>query len=94
VPADWDCSLPSDVALTLPGEDVPMILLSDWAEIRQAGYERSNGRPVIFCSKLKKAHEYLRGRGAAAGPIQEGGGTEFFEVHDPEGNVIEVCKEP
>jgi hypothetical protein len=49
---------------------------------------------IIFCSKLKKAHEYLRGRGAAAGPIQDSGGAEFFEVRDPEGNVIEICKEP
>ena len=28
------------------------------------------------------------------GPIQPGGGTEFFEVRDPEGNSIEICKEP
>ena len=49
---------------------------------------------IVFCSKAKKAHEYLQGRGAAPGPIQEGGGTEFFEVRDPEGNVIEICKEP
>jgi hypothetical protein len=94
VPADWDDRLSSDVALTLPGEDVPKILLSDWAEVRQAGYERSNGHAMLFCTKLKKAHEYLRGRGATVGPIQEGGGTEFFEVQDPEGNAIEVCKEP
>lgn len=94
VPAEWDCVLPSDVALTLPGHDVPAILLNDWAEVRKAGYEASKDRPIIFCSKLKKAHDYLRGRGVAAGPIQHGGGTEFFEVCDPEGNVIEVCREP
>ncbi len=94
VPADWDCILPSDVALTLLGQDAPTILLNDWAEVRQAGYERSNDHPIIFCSKLKKAHEYLLGKGVAAGQIQDGGGTEFFEVRDPEGNVIEICKEP
>ena len=94
VPADWDCILPSDVALTLPGQDAPAVLLNDWAEVRKAGYQRSNDRLTIFCSNLKKAHEYLRSRGAAAGAIQENGGTEFFEVRDPEGNVIEICKEP
>lgn len=94
VPADWDDPLPSDVALTLPGNDVPTILISDWAEVRKAGYERSNGHFVIFCSKLKKAHESLQSRGAAASQIQESAGTEFFEVRDTEGNVIEICKEP
>lgn len=94
LPADWDCVLPSDVALILPGDELPRIALSDWAEVRQAGYERSNDHTILFCSKLKKAHEQLRGRGLPAGPIQDGGGTEFFEVSDPEGNVIEICKEP
>jgi hypothetical protein len=94
VPPEWDRILPSDVALVLPGDDRPTILLSDWAEIRQAGYERPNGHPIIFCSRLKKVHEYVRIRGAAAGPIQQGGAIEFFEVRDPENNVIEVCREP
>jgi hypothetical protein len=94
VPPDWDCSLPSDVALRLPGHDLPTILLSDWTEVRNAGYKRSNDRPIIFCNKLTKAQEYFRRRGGATGPIQDGGGTEFFEVRDPEGNVIEICREP
>src|SRR5690242_12369146 len=93
VPEDWDCPLPSDVALTLPGHDSPTISLSDWAEVRAAGYERSNDHPVLFCGKLAKAREYLQARGTVIGPIQNSG-TEFFEVRDPEGNVIEVCKEP
>ena len=94
VPADWDCVLPSDVALTLPGYDVPTILLSSWAEVRGAGYERSNDHPIVFCGKLKKAHAHLQDRGAAPGPIQNAGGTEFFEVRDLEGNVVEICGEP
>lgn len=61
VPGDWDNVLPSAVALTLPEGGMPTILLSDWVEIRQAGYERSNNHPVLFSSKLKKAHEYLGG---------------------------------
>ena len=49
---------------------------------------------LIFCSNLKKAHEYFGGGKAAAGPIQDTGGSRFFEVRDPEGHVIEICKEP
>ena len=94
VPADWDCTLPSDVALTLPEGGEPTVLLSDWEEVRKAGYDRSNARAIIFCRKIGKAHEYLQGRGAAVGPIQDGGGTEFFEIRDPEGNIIDVCREP
>ena len=32
-------------------------------------------------------------RSTGAGPIQGGGGTEFFEIRDSESNVIEICKE-
>ena len=94
VPSDWDYPLPSDVALTLPGADTPAILLNDWAEVERAGFERPNGRPILFCNNLKKAHQHLTAKSAAPGPIQDGGGTQFFEVVDPEGTVIEICKEP
>ena len=43
---------------------------------------------------LKKAHERLSSRGVLAGPIRDGGDTQFFEIRDVEGNVIEICKEP
>lgn len=94
VPKDWDCPLPSDVALKLPGADTPAVLLSDRTEVQQAGYERQSDHTILFCTNVKKAHEYLRVRHATPGPIQEAGGTQFFEVHDPDGNVIEICKEP
>jgi hypothetical protein len=94
VPEDWDCPLPSDVALKLPGLDEPTILLSDGAEVRQAGYDRPNGHSVIFCSKLQKVREQLEARGAAPGAIEDSGGTQFFNICDPEGNVVEICKEP
>jgi catechol 2,3-dioxygenase-like lactoylglutathione lyase family enzyme len=94
VPPNWGDPLPSDVALTLPGDDDPTILLIDQMEVERAGLERPNGRPIIFCNKLKKAHEHLTAKGAAPGPIQDGGGTQFFEIVDPEGTVIEICKEP
>jgi catechol 2,3-dioxygenase-like lactoylglutathione lyase family enzyme len=94
LPADWDEPLPSNVALKLPGTAEPVILLSNRAEVQQAGLALRTDRPILFCGKLERAHEYLEGRGASPGPIQDGGGTQFFEVRDPEGNVIEICKEP
>ncbi len=94
VPAHWDNPLPSDIALKLPGAAEPVILLSDRGEVQQAGIALPSDRPILFCDKLKRAHEYLEGRGGSPGRIQDGGGTQFFEVRDPEGNVIEVCKEP
>jgi hypothetical protein len=92
-PADWDDPLPSDVALKLPGADRPTILLSDRREVQQAGYDRLNDRSLLFCTNLKKAHEHLRARVATTGAIQEAGGAQFFNLHDPEGNEIEICKD-
>ncbi len=94
IPPEWDSSLPSDVALRLPDHDQPTVLLSARTEVEQAGFDRSSIVPVIFSDKLKKAHERLSSRGVLAGPIQSDSETEFFEVRDTEGNVIEICKEP
>jgi hypothetical protein len=95
VPTDWDCPLPSDVALQLPGHDAPTILLNSKAEVEQAGYDLPSPlASVIFCSKLKKAHEHLATRGVLTAPIQDGGDMEFFEIRDIEGNLIQICKEP
>jgi hypothetical protein len=94
VPQDWDCRLPSDVALQLPGHKGPTILLSDWAEVRDAGYSRSNDHTILYCSKVAKAQKYLSRKRVAMSPLQESGGTQFVDVHDTEGNVIEICEEP
>jgi hypothetical protein len=95
VPPDWDNPLPSDVALKLPGDSEPTILLSDRAEVEQAGFDRSSTVvPIIFSDKLKKAHEHLSNRGVLAGPIQGDGETHFFEIRDAEGNIIEISEEP
>lgn len=95
VPPDWDCQLPSDVALQLPGHTAPTILLNAGAEVEKAGYDRPSPlASVIFCEKLKKGHEHLVSRGVLAGPIQDGGDTQFFEIRDPENNVIQICREP
>jgi hypothetical protein len=56
VPETWDCPLPSDVALKLPGAlDDPTILLCDKAEVQKAGYERPNDHTVLFCRRIEKA---------------------------------------
>jgi catechol 2,3-dioxygenase-like lactoylglutathione lyase family enzyme len=95
VPQGWDNPLPSDVALTLPGDDEPTILLNARSELEEAHFDRpSLVATVIFCDKLKKAHEHLSGRGVLAGPIQDGGDMQFFEIRDIEGHLIEICKEP
>jgi hypothetical protein len=94
VPPDWDNPLPSDVALKLPGDSEPTILLSVQAEIEQAGFDRPSPIvSVIFSDKRKKAHEELSTRGILVGPIQDGGDMQFFEVHDTEGHLIQICKE-
>ncbi len=95
VPQAWDDPLPSDVALTLPGDSEPTILLSAQSEVDQAHFDRPP--PVatsIFATNLKKAHEHLSSRGVLAGPIQDGGDMQFFEIRDSEGHLIEICKEP
>lgn len=86
--------LPSDVALKFPGDREPTILLCAQAEVEQAGFERPAAVvSAVFSDKLKKAHEQLCSRGVLAGPIQDGGDTQFFEVRDLEGHLIEICKE-
>lgn len=93
-PAGWDNTLPSDVAMKFPGDDEPTILLSAQREVDEAKFNRPS--PVvstIFCDNLKKRHELLSSRGILVGPIQDGGDMQFFEIHDTEGHLIQVCKE-
>ncbi len=86
---------PQMLALILPGDSEPTILLSAQSEVEQARFDRpSPVATVIFCNKLKKAHEHLSSRGVLAGPVQDGGDMQFFEIRDTEGHSIEICKEP
>jgi len=82
-PADWDSSLPSDVAIKLPGHDQPTVLLTDKTELEQSHMDTSQTYPVLFTSKLKKAHEHILSKGVAPGPTQDGGDMPFFEITDP-----------
>ena len=94
IPAEWDNSLPSDVALKFPDHKEPTILLCAQLEVEQAKFDPPS--PVIstiFCDNLKKAHERLSTRGILVGPMQDGGDMQYFEIRDIEGHLIQVCKE-
>lgn len=86
---DWDGLLPSDITLKLPGDEQPAILLRDRTESAP-----TEEHPILFCTQIEKAHEYLRSRGPAPSPIQELGGARFFQIRDRKGHVIEICEEP
>jgi catechol 2,3-dioxygenase-like lactoylglutathione lyase family enzyme len=50
---------------------------------------------VLYCSSVKKAREFLFSRGVNVGEIQQDRqGTSFFEMRDPENNLIEISEEP
>ena len=85
--------LASDVALRLSGDAKSTVLLRDLAEAEHAGLAPPD-HPLIFADSLKKAQEVIRRRGWTAGEIRQSGGTEFFEISDPDGNVIEVRRAP
>jgi hypothetical protein len=50
-------------------------------------------RPLLFTTNIKKAKDFLNSRGAGLGEIEQGVGTHYFEIRDPEGDV-EVSEEP
>ena len=94
VPADWDNPLASDVALKFPQDKEPTILLCALSEVEQAKLDEPSAVvATIFCDNLKKAHERLSTRGILVGPVQDGGDTQYFEIRDIEGHLIQVCKE-
>ena len=93
VPAEWDNPLASDVALKFPQDKEPTILLCARSEMEQAKLDPPSAVvSTIFCDNLKKAHERLS-TCILVGPMQEGGDTQYFEIRDIEGHLIQVCKE-
>ena len=49
---------------------------------------------ILFAKSIRKMKEVLSARGIAVGAIeQDRQGTRYFEIHDPEGNAIEVVEE-
>jgi hypothetical protein len=50
---------------------------------------------MLYTGAIKKAREWLSSRGVTVGAIEKDRqGTQYFEVRDLEGNVIEVAEEP
>lgn len=51
--------------------------------------------PMLYTTNVRKAREFLSARGVRVGEIQQDRqGTHYFEMHDLEGNVIEITEEP
>jgi len=49
--------------------------------------------PMLFTNRIGKMKEVLTARGVEIGPIErDGSGVLYFEMQDPEGNVIEVVE--
>lgn len=50
--------------------------------------------PMLFTKKILKLRDVLLARGVSVGAIeQEGPRVRYFDIHDPEGNVIEFVEE-
>ena len=50
---------------------------------------------ILFTKRIGRMRGILSARGIVPGPIeQDRQGTRYFEMHDPEGNLIEVVEEP
>jgi predicted enzyme related to lactoylglutathione lyase len=50
--------------------------------------------PILFAKNITKMRDVLSARGVESGPIEsDRQGTRYFEIHDPEGNVIEVVED-
>lgn len=54
----------------------------------------TNKTPILFTKKIGKIKNVLVARGVDAGAIeQDRQGIHYFQIHDPEGNVLEVVEE-
>jgi catechol 2,3-dioxygenase-like lactoylglutathione lyase family enzyme len=53
------------------------------------------GHPMLFTKRIEDTHKEFISRGINVGTIEvDSGGNSFFRFRDPEGNEIEVCREP
>jgi catechol 2,3-dioxygenase-like lactoylglutathione lyase family enzyme len=50
--------------------------------------------PMLFTKKIGKIRNVLVARGVEVGPVErDRQGTRYFDIHDPEGNLIEFVEE-
>jgi hypothetical protein len=86
-----DDPLPSDTALG--AANGLSIMYSSLSEVQAAKLGReSDLHPLIECSDIDLALQYFQERGVLPGAIQEGRGMRYFEIHDVEGNAIEIIQ--
>jgi len=88
---DWDDPLPGDTALSSPNG--LGIMFSSLSEVREAKLGRvTDLHPIIECNDIDVALSYFKERGIVPGAIQEGRDMRYFEIHDIEGNAIEIIQ--
>jgi hypothetical protein len=59
-----------------------------------SGGDATGPTPILFTKKIRKIRTVLMARGVDAGAIdQDRQGINYFEIRDPEGNVVEVVEE-
>jgi hypothetical protein len=59
-----------------------------------SGAAATTPTPILFTKKIGKIRSVLMARGVDAGAIdRDRQGIHYFEIHDPEGNVVEVVEE-
>jgi glyoxalase/bleomycin resistance protein/dioxygenase superfamily protein len=77
------------VALSFPKE-IPLVIV-----LGPSGALSDGATRMLYASNVKKAREWLSSRGVNVGMIEKDRqGTQYFEMRDLEGNVIEVSEEP
>jgi predicted enzyme related to lactoylglutathione lyase len=55
---------------------------------------RTGGTPILFTRRIDKMRDVMAERGVNVGTIErDRQGIRYFEMHDPEGNEIEVVEE-
>lgn len=60
-----------------------------------SSYPPNDAPPIIYTGNASKANEYLGRKNVIVYPVQQDGqGTKSFEIHDCDGNVLEISEEP
>jgi hypothetical protein len=54
----------------------------------------TNRTPMLFTKRIDRFRDVLVARGVEVGTVkQDGQGIHYFDIHDPEGNLIEIVEE-
>jgi len=78
---------PSDAIFRFKADGHSVILTT------RSGFQTGK-TPILFTKKIGRIRDVLAARGVESGPIeQDRQGIHYFQIHDPEGNAIEVVEE-